>query len=280
MKTKEFKRKCTLVVFMLTALACSRPLEPVVPPDPGSDTKLRQMSFKVSGTDADNIAVFDGTETRLFQRKSGTDQFSGEAMQAAVYQSIAPWNENYVYNGEFVPVTIPDVQKAIPAAADPKADLRLGCTSDERLVLSPAVGYVRFTLSDAGVDQIELSGAEQEKLAGRADAYFPAGAEPGLVDVLGAAAYTKVVLQPAASAAELEPGTYAIAVLPVLFSSGCSLVLRKASDGKQATWSLEGRQDARAGMSLDAGTIPVEELFADKPQEWEHENYERTIINE
>ena len=237
------------------------------------------MSFFVSGTEVDRIALFDGNGSRLFQRKSGTDIFSGKATDAAAYQVIAPWNEGYAFNSETVPVTIPATQIATPAGADPQADIRLGCTTDERLVLSPAVGYVRFTLPDSGVDQVELSGALHEKLAGRADAYFPKEAEPGLVDVSGEADYLNVVLLPTSGSTELGPGTYTITVLPVLFSSGCTLVLRNASDGKQATWSLEGRQDARAGMAVDAGTIPIDVLFADTPEGWGHEHYERTIFN-
>ena len=179
---------------------------------------------------SDKIAVYDGTEApKTFTVKSSegvTAVFEGMAnSQAETFYAVYPASAAAVAMTDGnIQATVPSVQKLSGRNTASGALLAVAKEVDNKFSFKNVCGLIKIDITVDGISEVVIAGKGNEVIAGTV-AVDPLTGEVKSV-VKGA---KDITLRPAGDT--FAQGTYYVATLPVEFTKGYAVVIRRAEDG-------------------------------------------------
>jgi len=179
---------------------------------------------------SDKIAVYDGTEApKTFTVKTSegvTAVFEGMAnSQAETFYAVYPASAAAVAMTDGnIQATVPSVQKLSGRNTASGALLAVAKEADNKFSFKNVCGLIKIDITVDGISEVVIAGKGNEVIAGTV-AVDPLTGEVKSV-VKGA---KDITLRPAG--ATFAQGTYYVATLPVEFTKGYAVVIRRAEDG-------------------------------------------------
>lgn len=216
---------------------------------PGTRTS-RHTDGKVYWSPGDKISLFYGpgqnggmpftsqnTEDALQAQFKGTIDVvtiggEGASLDDITFWGIYPYREDNECDGSTITTTLPDVQTAKAGTFDDNLFISMGKSTALNIAFLNVCSGIKFTVSHPNIERIELSGNNNETLAGRFRVGYGSDGKPEV----------KAYLEPKTSITVVAPGggtfqvgeTYYLVTLPVELTASMKMKFI-ARDGNTAT---------------------------------------------
>lgn len=187
---------------------------------PGTRTVLVDGT-KVEWVAGDKISVFDGTDNVSAEASAGgaTAQFAPALSTSGPWYAMYPYSASATISAGVISTVVPATQTAVAGTFAPELNLAVALSSGDALAFKNALGYIKFEMGCDLIQSVELTGANNEVLAGAVTVDYNGG-EP----TLGTAAATDAVVTIAPATGYFEKGKYYyIAVFPQTLANGFKL---------------------------------------------------------
>ncbi len=293
-------RRCfysaTMILVALFLYSCTRELESPVPPtipeenlqeiiltaamESQPDTRTsRHSDGKVYWSPGDKISLFYGpgqnggmpftsqnTEDALQAQFKGTIDVvtiggEGASLDDITFWGIYPYQEDNECDGSTITTTLPDVQTAKAGTFDNNLFISMGKSTALNIAFLNVCSGIKFTLSHPNIERIELSGNNNETLAGRFKVGYGSDGKPEV----------KAYLEPKTTISVVAPNggtfqvgqTYYLITLPVKLTAGMTMKFI-ARDGNTAIrrWPSQtitfSRNIFKTSTSIDADATFME----------------------
>ena len=218
---------------------------------PSTRASLRNFP-SVEWQNSDAIAIWDGHDKCVFTIKAGTNQgttatFEGSvAEEATSLNALFPASAFNSFDGGSFTATIPATQVVPSGGCNASgATVAVGkVDNSDHISFVNTVSLLKFTIGsefDGQIHSVTLSGANGEAIAGKVVINASTGAVESVVSP-----QTSISLE-AGSGKSFPAGDYYIALLPVQFSNGFSLVFQNLSGVELTKATSSGMTLVRSG---------------------------------
>ena len=271
----------------LVTCACSvEPIDPVQPEEDGEfailtagfagdETRtVRQEDGKVYWSANDEISVVRGTNVYGNKFVSTNPAPAPSAAFEGVMPSgtgafwaVHPYDPDAYFDGEYLVVTLPETQEAVPDTFADDLFISVAYATDEKLTFYHVVGGLKFSVTQPGIKKVTLIANGGEPLAGLM----------GIVNKDGrptfwawGTTYSRIELSPASGTFEVGKA-YHFVTLPQTLSGGLSLLFEK-EDGSLAYREVKKSVTVDAAhfktmMEADKGLTYEKDFFTYTPTE-------------
>ncbi len=195
------KKSVLFVIVILSLAACTRSVELDVQKDtlalvaktesPAASRTVVEGSTLVYWEPGDAISVFSGDKSGKFvtdlAASAGIATYDGTLGEDAWSEgmdlwALYPYSEKAVFDGTSIITELPSRQVARAGSFGKDMNLAIARSTTTDLQFYNVCGGVRFTLSQDGITEVELSGLNGETLAGTVKVGFQEGL-PVILDV-------------------------------------------------------------------------------------------------
>ena len=244
------------------------------------DTRTsRHSDGKVYWTPGDKISLFYGpgqnggmpftsqnTEDALQAQFKGTIDVvtiggEGASLDDITFWGIYPYREDNQCDGSTITTTLPDVQTAKAGTFDDNLFISMGKSTALNIAFLNVCSGIKFTVSNPNIERIELSGNNNETLAGRFKVGYGSDGKPEVKAYLEP---KKTITVVAPNGGTFQVGeTYYLITLPVELTAGMKMTFIKR-DGNTAIrrWPSQtikfSRNIFKTSTSIDADATFME----------------------
>ena len=204
--------------------------------DAGGTRTIRQADGKVYWSANDEISVVRGTNVAgnkfVSTNSAPAPRVAFEGVMpdgTGDFWAVHPYDPDAYFDGEYLVVTLPDAQEAVPDTFADDLFISVAYAKDESLSFYHVVGGLKFSVTEPGVKKVTLIANGDEPLAGLM----------GILNYNGRPTFgawgttsSQIELSPASGSFEVGKA-YHFVTLPQTLSSGISLLFEK-EDGSLA----------------------------------------------
>ena len=242
--------------------------------DAGGTRTIRQADGKVYWSANDEISVVRGTNVAgnkfVSSNSAPAPRVAFEGVMpdgTGDFWAVHPYDPDAYFDGEYLVVTLPDAQEAVPDTFADDLFISVAYAKDESLSFYHVVGGLKFSVTEPGVKKVTLIANGDEPLAGLM----------GILNYNGRPTFwawgttsSQIELSPASGTFEVGKA-YHFVTLPQTLSSGISLLFEK-EDGSLAYRTVNKSVTIDAAhfktmMEADKGLTYEKDFFTYTPTE-------------
>ena len=216
-------------------------------------TTLHEDGKTVLWKQGDEVAVFDGTETKkkFTADKAGASvTLSGEAAAADEYYATYPYYGSMTSAGVFS-VSVSTTQNAVVGSMANKCAVLVSKAEDDIFNFKNISALVKFNLAVEGVKSLTLMGNDNEPIAGK----FTCKWNNGDPQITGVTSPQVAVSVRNSNGNDLAMGDYYFTIIPTNFEKGFSVVLGM-NDGTQKIVTRSASLDLKKNQIFRTQSVP------------------------